>query len=287
MPSPQISVLMPVWNGERFLAEALESILAQTFTDFELVAVDGGSTDRTSEILSRYDDPRVRIVHAPPGLVPALNFGIVQSRGKWIARQDADDISLPRRLEKQWRALERHPNAVLSYTDVELIGKEAGSIGRARFPKTQALLALKLCYQCALVHSTAMFKKDAALAVGGYRMEEQHAEDYGLWGRLIERGDSLGLPEKLLQFRIHPVSASKRNADAMTEMADKIAGEHGRRFMRLSAEEGERAHAILIAHGRCSWQDWSWFLRCCIPRLRWQSAEMYAWLGLQTLKMFR
>ncbi len=106
---------MPVWNGERFLAEAVESILAQTFTDFELLAVDGGSTDRTLEILASYHDPRIRILHAPPGIVPALNFGIAQARGNWIARHDADDISLPHRLALQGDGEPRSRRRFLSY----------------------------------------------------------------------------------------------------------------------------------------------------------------------------
>jgi glycosyltransferase involved in cell wall biosynthesis len=276
---------MPVWNGERFLAEAVGSILAQTFADFELIAVDGGSTDRTLEILAGYNDPRIKILHAPPGIVPALNFGIEQARGNWIARQDADDISLPHRLAVQWAAVNREPAAVLCHSDVELIGENVGAIGRARFPRSQAFLALKLCYECAVVHGSVLFKKETALAVGGY--QGQQAEDYGLWGRLIENGRVIGIPQKLLKFRIHEVSASKRHKEDMTAAAEKIAIEHCRRFMRLSEADARRAHAVLAAHGQCRWPEWSWFLRRCVPRLRWKSAEMYAWLGLQTLKMLR
>jgi glycosyltransferase involved in cell wall biosynthesis len=285
MPSPQISVLMPVWNGERYLAEAVESILAQTFADFELIAVDGGSTDRTLEILGGYNDPRIRILHAPPGIVPALNFGIARAHGSWIARQDADDISLPQRLAMQWAAVNREPDAVFCHTDVEWIGENIHLLGRARFPRSRAFLALKLCYQCPIVHSTVMFKKETALAVGGYQGEQ--AEDFGLWGRLIERGEVVGIPEKLLKFRIHEVSAMKRHRNAMMLASRKIAIEHCQRFMELSPADSERAHAILVAHGNCSWKDWIWFLRHCVPRLRWKSAELYAWLGLQTLKMLR
>ena len=95
---PRISILMPVWNGEKFLAAAVDSLLAQTFTDFELLVVDDGSTDATPEILRAYSDPRLRVVrldHA--GIVVALNHGLAQARAEWIARQDADDLSEPRR----------------------------------------------------------------------------------------------------------------------------------------------------------------------------------------------
>ena len=96
MPSPQVSVLMPTWNAGQYVAEAVESILLQSLADFELLVVDGGSTDRTLEIVSRYRDERVRVLSAPSaGLAPALNFGMAQARAPWIARQDADDVSLP------------------------------------------------------------------------------------------------------------------------------------------------------------------------------------------------
>src|ERR1700690_1943654 len=111
---PCISVVMPVWNGETFLREAIDSILSQTFADFELIIVDDGSTDGTAKILASYPDARLRVFrldHA--GIVVALNFGAAQARGTWIARQDADDISWPGRLEAQWKALQLNPHAVL------------------------------------------------------------------------------------------------------------------------------------------------------------------------------
>src|SRR5580700_1146099 len=104
---PQISIVMPVRNSDRFLVQTIDGILAQTFRDFELIVVDGGSTDRTLDILSGYNDPRIRIFEKPLEITPARNFGIAQSASPWIAVHDSDDISLPRRLEAQWNALSR------------------------------------------------------------------------------------------------------------------------------------------------------------------------------------
>ena len=286
--TPRISIIMPVWNGEKFLAAAVDSLLAQTFTDFELLVIDDGSTDRTPEILKGYTDPRLRVQrldHA--GIVVALNFGVAQAKAEWIARQDADDISLPRRLEAQWKALNSNPNAILAHSHVDWIGEDGrnlGSIG-ARFPKTRAFVALKLCFQCPIAHSTVMFNKPVFDKVGGYCPEERHAEDYSLWGRMIERGEFIGLPERLVKFRIHPLSVSKQNLEIQLALTKKIGTEHCKRFMNLSDAEAQRAHAALTTPSReRQWKEWWWFLTRCIPRLRWKSAELRFWLALQTAK---
>ncbi len=159
---------MPVRNGERFLNQTIDGLRAQTFEDFELIVVDGGSTDRTLEILSSYHDPRIRLFEEPLEITPARNFGMAQAKSPWIAVHDSDDISLPKRLEMQYAAVKGMPNAVLSYTDVNVIGNLEAAGDKARFPKTQAFLAMRLCYQFPMVHSTLMFNREAALAVGGY-----------------------------------------------------------------------------------------------------------------------
>ena len=286
MSQPRISVVMPVWNGEKYLAAAVDGILNQTFRDFEFIIVDDGSTDGTAKILASYHDARLRIFrldHA--GIVVALNFGLAQARGAWIARQDADDISLPHRLEAQWKILELNPHAVLAYTDVEFTGEMSQSAGHARFPKTRAFMALRLCYLCPIVHSSVLFKKETALAVGGYLPEERHAEDYSLWGRMLERGEFAGLPEKLLEFRIHPLSVSKQNLATQMALTKKIAIAHCKRFINLSNAEAQRAHAVLTTPPReRKWADWWWFLTCCTPRLRWKSAETFGWLTWQSMK---
>jgi len=274
---------MPTWNAEPFLAEAVESVLAQTFRDYELLIIDGGSTDRTLEILSHYSDSRVRIIQAPaPGILAALNFGLEQARGTWIARQDADDISYPGRFEIQWKALDR-ANAIFAHTDYELIGEGSNTMGRSRFARTRAFLALRLCFMNGIVHSSVMFKKAAALAVGGYR--EKQAEDFALWGRFVETGRCIGIPQKLLKFRMHAVSASVRHREAMQTIAREIAIGHCQRFMQLPRNEAERAYTVLVNRDR-SRKDWLWLLSHCVPRLRWKSAEMHAWLGLQSVKTF-
>ncbi len=285
--APSVSVVMPVWNGEKHLAAAIDSILGQTFKDFELIVVDDGSTDRTAEILRSYSDSRLQIHRLDHGgIVTALNHGVAQARAPWIARHDADDVSFPGRLEAQWNALQRNADAVLCHTDVELNVEDGTLPGHARFPRTRAFTALRLCYQCPITHSSVIFRKDVFLAAGGYRPEERHAEDFALWGRLLERGDFIGLRTPLVRFRLHQQSVSKQNLETQSRLTNQIAIGHCQRYMRLDQTEAERAYKILSVppHGR-QWQDWRWLVTHCAPRMRWQSGEMWVWIAFQTLKL--
>jgi glycosyltransferase involved in cell wall biosynthesis len=284
---PRISIIMPVWNGEQFLAAAMDSLLAQTFTEFELLVIDDGSTDRTPEILRGCTDPRLRVLRLNHGgIVVALNHGLSQARADWVARLDADDISEPRRLELQWQAVNRNPGVVLCHAAVNCFGAGGTAAGEARLPRSRSFTALRLCYQCPIVHSTVLFKKVAVLAVGGYLPEERHAEDFSLWGRLLEQGEFIGLPEKLVRFRVHDQSVSRQNLEVQQALARNIGIQHCRNFMRLDQAEAIRANAVLLAAPRDrAWSDWWWFLTRCAPRLRWQSVETFGWLLWQTVKL--
>src|SRR5258705_775698 len=114
-PSPQVSVLLPVWNGERHLAAAIESVLGQSFTDFELLIVDDGSTDGSAALIRRYGDERIRLFENEKnlGVTRSLNLGLAQARGRYVARMDADDLSAPERLARQVAFLDSHPEVAL------------------------------------------------------------------------------------------------------------------------------------------------------------------------------
>ncbi len=280
---PTISVIMPVWNCEQFVEEATRSIIEQTYADFELLAIDGGSTDSTVERIRQFGDKRIRILDAGPGIVAALNLGLDEARGRWIARQDADDISMPDRLRKQFETLERMKEVVLCYTDDQPFGEVQPNLWRGRFPRSQSLLALRLCFQCPIVHSSVLMSKAAVDLCGRYR--EVQGEDYEFWGRLLMAGKTIGVPEKLLMTRRHSSSASQRHAKALSVEAKQTAISHCGRFMNLSAEDAARAYAALNLHGaKEGLSEWYWFLTHCLPRLRWKSAEMYAWAVWQTFK---
>lgn len=279
---------MPVWNGERYLRAAVDSILNQTMDDFELLVIDDGSADSTPDILRSYADPRLhvhRLDHA--GIVVALNHGLTHARAEWIARLDADDISQPHRLQRQWQALARKPGAVLCHSGVDFFGEGAAAAGRSRRPGSRSFTALKLCYQCPIVHSTVLFHRPTALAAGGYLPEERHAEDFSLWGRMLERGEFIGLQDRLVKFRVHSQSVSQQNLEVQRALARKIGCAHCQRFMSLSEADARRANAVLLTPPRERARgDWMWFVTRCAPRLRWWSWETAMWLASQSARCF-
>jgi len=284
---PLISVLMPVWNGEAFLEAAVNSVLEQTFQDFELLVINDGSTDRTAEILGRYTDPRIRVIsldHA--GIVVALNHGVAQAQARWIARLDADDMCVQDRLESQWRAVNDHPGAVLCHSGVENFGEEAPTTQPARLPKSRSFTAMRLCYMCPVTHSSVLFNRQVQMEAGGYLPEERHAEDYSLWGRMLERGEFVALPQKLIRFRYHGQSVSRKNLSTQVALTKEIGARHCERFMRLDEANARRANAVLCTPTReRRWRDWGWFLTRCVPRLRWKSLETFRWLLWQSTKV--
>jgi glycosyltransferase involved in cell wall biosynthesis len=208
--NPTVSVLLPVYNAERYLAEAVESILAQSLDDFELIAVDDDSSDRSPQILRRFaeKDPRVRVVrHENRGLVASLNEMIAMARGEFLARMDADDVSLPGRLALQVAYLRDHPDVVAVGGAVDLIDW-AGRFLAEGHPAMdhEEIQEMALTGRCALNHPSVTMRRDAVVAVGGYCEEMDHLEDLDLWLRLGEVGRVVSLPDVVLKYRVHEKS---------------------------------------------------------------------------------
>jgi glycosyltransferase involved in cell wall biosynthesis len=283
---PRISVVMPVWNGEAYLREAIDSILSQTFTDFELIIVDDGSTDGTAQILQSYRDTRIRIVQEGHlGFVGAVNRGVAAAYAEWIARQDADDISLPTRLEKQWEAIQKQPAAVFCYIDIKAIGDQSRIGRQPRLPRSRALVALKSCFQCPVCVGAALIKRSTFLEAGGYREEEFPAEDYAFVSRVLAFGNMVGVPQVLYEFRKHDQQISHTKLKAQKQKTRMVALTNCQNVMRLPEQDAARAQAVLSAPPReRKWRDWLWFLIRCAPALRWKSVELYLWLLLQTAR---
>jgi glycosyltransferase involved in cell wall biosynthesis len=204
--APRVSVVLAVLNGERHLAGALRSVLTQSFADFELIAVDDGSTDGTSEILaaSQRADSRVVVVRQQNrGLAASLNRGIELARGAYVARQDADDTSSPDRFDRQVTFLDQHPSIAAVGSSADVIDRSGLRVGDIRAvcgapTVRQGLLTLR----ATPVHGSMMMRKNAIEATGGYREAFRVCQDYDLWLRLSSRFEIDNIPEALYQWRL-------------------------------------------------------------------------------------
>jgi glycosyltransferase involved in cell wall biosynthesis len=207
---------MPVYNALPHLRAAVDGILAQTFRDFEFVIIDDGSTDGSTQMLQAYAaaDPRIVLVSRPnTGYAIALNEALALAAGEFVARMDADDVSLPDRLARQMEYLQSHPNCVVVGAAVRFIAADGTPIARGfRRPRGhEEIDAFHLRrMNSALAHPTVMMRRNAVVAVGGYRPEFEPAEDLDLWLRLAERGRLANSGEVLLEYRVHPTSVTHR-----------------------------------------------------------------------------
>jgi glycosyltransferase involved in cell wall biosynthesis len=228
MKQPKISVIMPVYNASAYLREALESILKQTFVDFEFIIVDDGSKDDSRSIIASYTDPRIRYVEHKKnmGLIATLNEMLELAQAPYVARMDSDDVSLPTRLEKEYAYLEQNP-------DVVAVGSEATVIsidGRPLYEQValaehEAIVRI-LAVASPFVHGSVLLRRDAVLLAGSYSKEAYQAEDYELWYRLSKVGKLANLKETLYQYRYNPagetLSKSAKQKQAMQRMSDII-----------------------------------------------------------------
>ena len=204
---PAISVLMPCFNGARWIAESIESVLNQTFSAFELIIIDGGSSDGSIDIIKEYieRDSRVILLERPGlGLSASLNLGIDTALGQWIARLDADDVSEPERLALQLQASTQNPKLVFLGAGLTEIDED-GTLGKSfLYPEQSAQLLNNLvCFKRFPPHSSAFYRTSVVKKAGGYRTEIKRAEDLDLWLRLSELGELGSLPRCLVRYRKH------------------------------------------------------------------------------------
>ena len=211
--SPAISVVLPVYNAEAYVREAVESILAQSFTDFELIAINDGSTDGSGAILRELAarDTRIVLVERPnDGLVSALNEGIGRARAGLIARMDADDVAMPERFALQHARMVQEPELAVLGSFIRVMDKDGDIIRLGEYPLTPKEAARCLERGCPVIHPSVMMRRGAVLKVGGYRKAFLHAEDYDLWLRMSDLGYAIAnLPQPLLNYREHGVNVSQ------------------------------------------------------------------------------
>lgn len=228
MSEPLISVVMAIRNVERFLVEAIESILGQTFTDFEFIIVDFGSTDESKSIVGRYaaNDGRIRFHEIPACALPvARNAGCSLARGQFIAVMDADDVSLPLRLAVEVDFMERHPEVSLLGGAVEWIDTAGRPLGAHRHPTGFREIKSELTTHCTFWHPTVLMRKEAFASVGGYREAFVYAHDYDLELRLAEQFECANLPDVVLNYRIHPaqITLQKQRQQTLCKLAARTS----------------------------------------------------------------
>lgn len=206
---PLVSILMPVYKTAPYLREAMDSMLSQTFTDFELIVLDDCSPDNAEEILDSYTDPRIVRYKGEKnaGLSNVLNVGIGMARGKYIARMDSDDLSMPERLQIQVDYLEAHPDIDLVSVGMQLFGAKDEVWLREQDPEKVKIIAL---FHSPILHASSMWKRDSFEKHGlRFRQEMVPAEDYDLWTRALVKGLRLvNLRQVLYKYRIHPEQAT-------------------------------------------------------------------------------
>ena len=202
---------MAVYNGERYLRQAIDSILSQTFTNFEFIIIDDASTDRTAAILRSYVDPRVRWIKNPEnlGLARSLNIGFDSGSGEYIARMDSDDVSLPQRLQRQVAYMDEHPEIAASGTWAHDID-QAGNILSLRCVPVGKRMDYDFWRPSPLIHPSTIIRR-MHLGDLRYDSEIKYAQDFDLWLRLRKKHKLDNLPEYLLLYRVHDQSTTQRN----------------------------------------------------------------------------
>ncbi len=223
--SPEVSVLVSCYNGDRWLSEAIDSVLAQNFEDFELILIDDGSTDDTWSIIQSYcvrDRRVVAISKKNTGLADSLNVGLAQAKGNWIARLDQDDLCEPTRLDEQINFVRNNPDVVLLGTGFLEFGKK-GVIRTHIYPSSHRKLVRRLeRSQGFFPHSSAFYRADVVRQVGGYNLRIRWADDWRLWLELSLRGKITTLPKPLVRIRKHSDQMSLEG-NGRNQLCDAIA----------------------------------------------------------------
>lgn len=211
---PLVSVIMPVFNAQKYVASAIRSILNQKYKNFELIIIDDHSIDGSLQILNKFKDHRIRVIKNKQnvGVTKSLNKGFKLANGEFIARMDADDISLPTRLERQITFIQRHPDVGVIGTNIEIIN-ESGKLLLNKKTNFQENVYSALAFSNPILHPTVFMRKNIIKKYGGYDETLNGAEDYDLWLRLSRYTKVVNLPEVLLHYRLHIQGVSYKDIE--------------------------------------------------------------------------
>jgi glycosyltransferase involved in cell wall biosynthesis len=251
-PTPRVTVLMPAFDASRYLRQAVDSVLAQTFDDFELLAIDDGSGDDTASILAEYvaQDPRVRLIRNGRnlGLIATLNRGLDRSRGELVARFDADDLCLPQRLERQVAWMDDHPDIDLGAPWVEMFNENGSEIWKTT--ATHDEIVAQCLFLCPLLHPSVVFRRERFVEHGiVYPAEFPHIEDYALWvlaSPVLRYG---GQPEVLVRMRFHGESVSSVHGEVQLGSQLRVQVEALRNLGIRPTDEEVELHRMVSQRG--------------------------------------
>jgi len=215
---------MSAFNAERYLSDSIESILDQTFTNFAFLIIDDGSTDSTAEIVESYKDPRIRLVRNQKniGLTRSLNKGIKLAVSDYIARMDADDISLPDRLEKQFQCFSSDPSLTLCASRMEIIDENGRSTGIIYPNISPSLLPWRLLFGNQIPHTSVMLKRQALIELGGYAEWAKRSQDYELWARISHQYKVHMISDTLVYWRGHSSNITQIDTQAQRDTQREI-----------------------------------------------------------------
>ena len=248
--SPDVSVVMSVYNGGPFLGQAIESILGQSHSDFEFIVIDDGSSDDSADTIASYRDARLRVVRHTEnaGLATRLNEGFALASGRYIARMDADDVSLPDRLARQIKFMKAHAYVGACGTWVDVAGD--GVSQRWEYPASHKAIHARLLFDCAMAHPTVMFDRiRLQKARLSYDSSYPCAQDYDLWCRAVEDLSLANLPEVLLVRRLHAGQVGRRDANGQQRVgrSDQKAAVGAARYQTDGgAGGGSRGHQHMV-----------------------------------------
>ncbi len=246
-PTPRISIVMPVFNGAEHLQATLQSLLAQTFTDFELLIIDDGSTDATPALIEQAGDPRIRYLRNPEnkGISYSANRGFAESRGKYMARADADDIHLPHRLASQWDFMEKNPHVAICGSFLQYIGEVQGSL---QLPPDHDTIKAHLPFYTSLAQPSSFFRMDFVRKHQlNYDLSYIASGDYDLWCRVAYNmhGILANVQDILVQYRVHANSISNKKTQIQRDAAAKSCTRHLQEWGLSPSDNDIIAHAIV------------------------------------------
>lgn len=242
---PKVSILMPVYNAGKYISQAIESIISQSFKDWELILINDGSTDNSESIIMQYEDSRIYYIKNTENLqlIKTLNKGIDYCDGQYIARMDADDICLPDRLKQQVDFLDHHPDYLICGTSAIVVDNDGVKTGKIHNLTDNNYLQISLLFSPSFIHPSMMIRKEI-LQQNRYDEAYKHVEDYELWCRIAQQGKIANIGRELLKYRWHNTNISVVNNRAQDELKDKIIKDGLKRLDIVPTEKELFCHKI-------------------------------------------